>query len=168
MSHLTRQETLTVLAATGIEFPPATKLPDDALRKRLQQALNGAQSASRVLKGALLDPASLSQWSNSRAHESMGRNNLLEAYQLSQGMEVPLYENPMLDARQTIMALAKAWDDGFKWALIQDQAQQAAICVRVRLLHPFSYSAFDRHRLVGHHCIGGRQGHTSGRLAIPP
>ena len=105
MSHLTRQETLTVLAATGIEFPPATKLPDDALRKRLQQALNGAQSASRVLKGALLDPATLSQWSNSRAHESMGRNNLLEAYQLSQGMEVPLYENPMLDARQTVMGL---------------------------------------------------------------
>ena len=135
MSPLTRQETLTILAAIGVELPRATKLPDDALQKRLQQALNGAQSASRVLKGALLDPTSLSQWSGSPAHGSMSRNNLLEAYQLSQGMEVPLYENPMLDARQTVMALAKAWDDGLKWALIQDQAQQSAICVRVRLPH---------------------------------
>lgn len=64
-------------------------------------------------------------------HESMTRNNFLEAYQHSQGMAVPLYENPIHDARQTVMTLAKAWDDGFKWVLIQDHAKDFAICVRV-------------------------------------
>lgn len=50
MHDFTREEILSVLAGLGIELPPATKLPHEALQKRLKQSLLAAQSFFNVYR----------------------------------------------------------------------------------------------------------------------
>ncbi|TFY69765.1 hypothetical protein EVJ58_g251 [Rhodofomes roseus] len=137
MDSLTRQETLTILAGMGVELPPATKLPDEALQKRLRQALNGAQYVSNVLANSPLDLATLSAWPLAHSvYEGVRRGNLQEAqhnYQAKlQGRETELYKNPILDARQTLMGIAKWWDEEHRWMVLQDpESEQCAINIRL-------------------------------------
>ncbi|KZT64969.1 hypothetical protein DAEQUDRAFT_565796 [Daedalea quercina L-15889] len=137
MEALTRQETLTILASMGVELPSATKMPDDALQKRLRQALNSAQYISNVLSNPPLDPAALSAWPSGRSvYDGVRRGNFEEAMQnyqrKLQGKDVELYKNPMMDARQTLMGITQWWDQGHKWMVLQDPAaEQCAINIRL-------------------------------------
>jgi len=137
MDTLSRQETLAILAGMGVELPPATKLPDAALQKRLRQALNGAQFVSNVLPEPPLNPATLSAWPSAhKVYEGVRRGNFHEAqqnYQAKlQGKETELYKNPMLDARQTLMGIARWWDAGHRWMVLQDpDSEQCAINIRL-------------------------------------
>ena len=137
MEPLTRQETLTTLTGLGVELPPATKLSDEALQRRLRQALNCAQYVSHVLQTPPLDPAALPEWPSSRsAYDGVRRVNFQEAtenfHARLQGKEVELYKNPVIDARQTLMGIAKWWDEGHRWMVLQDpDSERCAINVRV-------------------------------------
>ena len=83
MEPLTRQETLTTLAGLGVELPPATKMPVDALQKRLKQALICAQSVSHTLKSPPLDPPTLPEWSSPRSvYDGVRRGNFQEATEI--------------------------------------------------------------------------------------
>lgn len=120
-------------------------MPDEALQKRLRQALSCAQYLSNVLKKPPLDPAILPEWPSSRTvYDGVRRVNFQEAtenfHARLQGKEVELYKNPMIDARQTLMSIAKSWDEGHRWMVLQDpDSEQCAINVRVsgrRSLYP--------------------------------
>ena len=137
MEPLTRQETLTTLAGLGVELPPATKMPVDALQKRLKQALICAQSVSHTLKSPPLDPPTLPEWSSPRSvYDGVRRGNFQEAtenfHAMLRGQGVELFKNPVMDARQTLMGIAKAWDEGHRWMVLQDpESERCAINVRV-------------------------------------
>lgn len=123
----------------GIEIPGDTKLSDSSLIKKLDQALNSAQSVSTLNLPASFNPSALRVWSqNSQkpALEAIRRGNFAEAMQnvaaSSRGTEAfPLYKNAFIDLRQTLMHLAKQWDNKNDVAIIQDAEQDHAICVRV-------------------------------------
>ncbi|KZT04914.1 uncharacterized protein LAESUDRAFT_760660 [Laetiporus sulphureus 93-53] len=149
MDTLTREETLKVLSELGIDLPPASKLPGDALEKRLRQALNAAQYVPRILPDPPSNPAALHPWpengsmGGSRSvHEAVKRNNVaeintvFEARKRGQNNPYPLYESAIMDVRQTLMSIGKYWDEGVRWCVIQDpECEISAINVKLLSVH---------------------------------
>lgn len=117
------------------------KLPDEALKKRLQQGLQAAQSSSRVLQTTPINPMVLPAWqgADKSVHEAIKRVNFSEAYtnyqRMRKGQDITpeLFVNPVMDLRQTLMSITAAWDQGHRWCVIQDPASESyAINIRVR------------------------------------
>lgn len=144
MEALTRKEILAVLSSMGIDLPPATKLSDEALDKRLKQALIAAQLFSHLKITLPLDPTSLSAWPATKdnkpnsVYNAIRRGNLAEAaanyaakLQGKDGLS-ELFVNAVMDLRQTLMSLTNTWDNGYRWCVIQDpDSENCAINVRV-------------------------------------
>lgn len=105
MEPLKRQEILSILTKLGVELPPATRLPDEALKKRLQQGLQAAQSSSRVLQTAPINPMVLPAWqgADKSVHEAIKRVNFSKAYtnyqRMRRGQDITpeLFVNPVMD-----------------------------------------------------------------------
>lgn len=139
--NLSRAETLTVLGKMGVSIPPRTKLSDEALEKRLRQALNASQLKSALVPSSTLDIKNLPSWPSTRnVYEAIRRGNMQEAMMTAAaragGSDTPfeLYTNAFMDLRQTLMSIAKNWDDGRKLAIVQDiDHERCAINIRVRL-----------------------------------
>ncbi|KAL6304709.1 hypothetical protein BKA93DRAFT_732547 [Sparassis latifolia] len=146
MEPLSRIDTLSVLSSMGIELPATTKLPDEALEKRLEQALYAAQSLAKVIPKVPLHIASVPSWPSCTSgvdetrsvHDAIRRGNFGEAVACmrarSVGAEnaVDLYVNPILDLRQTLMCIAKLWDDGYRCCVVKDpEGQTFAINIRM-------------------------------------
>jgi hypothetical protein len=143
-----RQNLLDQLAAIGVTLPKGTKMPDDALEKRLGQALDASQAFSDVITSVPFNPASLSTWSSSTHSqtllEAVQRANLIEAMrnaasqQMAQasgerGVDKPSkVEDTFMEVRQCVMHFAKYWEDGISMFALQDEAQDEAIIIRVR------------------------------------
>ncbi|KAH9944915.1 hypothetical protein B0H21DRAFT_779324 [Amylocystis lapponica] len=143
---LSREETLAILSSMGIELPPRTKLPDEALAKRLKQAINAAQCLSTVVPDAHVDPATIRRWptegENRSVYAAIRRGDLHEAAAtaharaLGRDQAVDLYTNAFMDLRQTLMGIAVAWDEGRTWGVIQDpQHETCAITFRIVSVH---------------------------------
>lgn len=139
----TRQETLALLSSMGVDLPPSTKLPDDALEKRLKRAINCAQSISTALPSVPLQPSAIPAWPHTSGktslQEAISRINFGEALAIqrarTQGQQNPhqLYENPFMDLRQTLLAVARAWDDGVETCILQDAGKfEHSVLIRVR------------------------------------
>ncbi|EMD36741.1 hypothetical protein CERSUDRAFT_50971 [Gelatoporia subvermispora B] len=141
MARLTRNELLSALASMGVEIPSHTKLGDDALDKRLRQALGCAESLSRVLPDTPFDPLTLPQWlsRNGSVYEATRRGNMQEAIMNTaaemRGQQSPfaeLYKNVFVDLRQTLLGISQMWDNGVHWCVIQDHvADESAINLRI-------------------------------------
>ncbi|KAL6304710.1 hypothetical protein BKA93DRAFT_259435 [Sparassis latifolia] len=84
MEPLSRTEILTILSSMGVELPPSTKLPDEALAKRLKQAINAAQYLTKVIPAPPLNIASVPAWppyspdsqAANSVHDAVRRDNL--------------------------------------------------------------------------------------------
>ena len=154
-----RQETLRALACFGVVLPPHTKLSDDALDKRLRQALIATQPLSQVLSSPdskstpLLNISPFSSWPQTGrpVHESSSRLSIQEATLAAHGLNpglAPLRHNPFHDLRQTIMHIAKAWDDGYRFCVVQDMEQKeeerVQIHLRVSMSHLLSFASKSR------------------------
>ncbi|KAJ7060580.1 hypothetical protein C8F01DRAFT_1143173 [Mycena amicta] len=169
MPVLSRQEILDLLAAMGVRLPPKTKLPDTELDKRLSKTLDSAQYLSRVVPDPPLDPTIHPCWFD-KTRKSMTvldgihRHNMLEAgmnaQQRATGTEAfPLFGNPFMDLRQTLMAIAKTCDEGrvgtkIPPIAIQDEADTSGIAMRVLDVRQFDASTpilivIYRHDLEG-------------------
>lgn len=142
---LTRIETLRVLSCMGIDLPAHTKLPDDALEKRLRQALNASQVLLTVTSSPVLDILSFSRRPSNKKQtvfDAIGRASMAEygAIMAKRAMGLstvdPLRVDPFDDVRQTVMHLAKNWDEGYKVLLVTDpqqsEAEKVPINIRVR------------------------------------
>ncbi|TRM62733.1 hypothetical protein BD626DRAFT_53655 [Schizophyllum amplum] len=140
-----REQIIGLLQSMGVEFPPGNKLADDALERRLTSALNFAQdlpSFSRILPFKPSEHPSWKEKHSKPVFEATRRGNLTEAFQnalsVREGrgrMSLSLYENAFIDARQTVMHLAKNYDNGHKVCVLQDKEQQEAICIRILDVH---------------------------------
>ncbi|OSX56732.1 hypothetical protein POSPLADRAFT_1158823 [Postia placenta MAD-698-R-SB12] len=148
MHDFTREEILSVLAGLGIELPPATKLPHEALQKRLKQSLLAAQSFFNVLPAPPVDPKSLTEWPlpehepDNTVLEAIKRSNLAEisaniqAMRRGEHVAPEIFVNPVSDLRQTLMGIASVWDKGLRWCVINDlESQVCTISLRILSIH---------------------------------
>ncbi|KAJ3542900.1 hypothetical protein NM688_g5923 [Phlebia brevispora] len=134
-----REELISALNYMRVAIPPETKLPDDALHKRLKHALNGSQNAANTIAKPDLDISGLPMWPSGRSvYEAGRRGDLSEGIQIASakdragGDPFPLYSNPFMDLRQTVMGISKHWDEGLKSAIVQDlNREKCGINLRV-------------------------------------
>ncbi|GBE83314.1 hypothetical protein SCP_0503620 [Sparassis crispa] len=134
----------------GVDLPPATKLPDDALEKRLKQALNASQCFSSVIPDPPLKPTTIPAWppfnpkggNDYSLQAAFTKGNFDEAFAnetariFGRQNAVDLYVNPMIDLRQTLMTIGKLCDEGFKCCVVQDtDSRSCAINIRFLSVH---------------------------------
>ncbi|OCH86730.1 hypothetical protein OBBRIDRAFT_796890 [Obba rivulosa] len=141
MKGLHRNEILAILTSMNVELPSNTRMSDEALDKRLRQALASAQYLTQVLPSPPLNPTKLPEWhpQNNSVYEAIRRGNMQEALlnvaAQMRGVESPLqelYKNVFLDLRQSLMGISQMWDRGARWCVMQDPvADQSAINIRM-------------------------------------
>jgi hypothetical protein len=142
-----RQDLLNQLAAIGVVLPKGTKMPNDALEKRLNQALDASQTFTEIITCVPFNPTGLNTWSSSTHSESLiqavQRGNLIEAMrnasaasqQIASGQSLvkhPKAEDTFMEVRQCMLQFAKHWEDGISVFVLQDEAQESGIILRVR------------------------------------
>lgn len=125
----------------GVSIPASSKLSTDALEKRLRQAISASQSLSTVISRPPIDLSRYNKWppkSTQKTFDAIRRGNFQEAMMTfearSKGLNgpIPLHTNTFMDIRQTLMSLARNWDKGTKWVVMQDLAQEkCGINIRV-------------------------------------
>ena len=138
-----RQELLNQLAAIGVALPKGTKMPNDALEKRLGQAFDASQRFAEVITSVPFQPASLSTWSSAPRSQSLlqavQRGNLIEAVRNAANKQMPVngqtvdeqLKDTFMEVRQCMLQFAKYWEDGLSMFVLQDEAQESAIILRV-------------------------------------
>ena len=146
MDQITRQETLQILSAMGVELPPGTKLPDEALIIRLDQALKSSQELPDILpspSSATLKISSLADWPSSRlgyVERAMYRANMEETSRVAAlkqaGVATPTFgdvgDDIFFELRQSVLSLGKSWDQRISCVVFQDpDHNEAAINIRV-------------------------------------
>lgn len=145
-----REELVELLKSLGIVLPPKTKLPSEALNTRLLKALDSTQRISKFLppnsssSDGKLNPAELSKWSRTSSEKllkAVERHNMQEATMVANSQSgmgpsdpFPLYANPFMDVRQTMMSIGNLWDTGCSAALMQNQEGTSGIAFRVSVL----------------------------------
>jgi len=140
----TRQELLVQLTAIGVALPKDTKMPNDALEKRLGQALDASQAFTDVITSLPFDPTSLDTWSSSTQLKTLlkavQRGNLIEAMRNAASLRmasssgtppVEQGEDTFMEVRQCMLQFAKNWEDGTSIFVLQDEAQESGMILRV-------------------------------------
>ncbi|KAJ7708151.1 hypothetical protein B0H17DRAFT_1124928 [Mycena rosella] len=110
-----RELTVELLRSMSVELPPKTKLPDAELDKRLSKTLDGCQ---------YLAPA---------------QHRGIELY-LRHATTYPLYVDPFMYLRQSIMTIGKNWDEGLTTMTLADKEQTGCIFMRIT-----EVLEFDKH-----------------------
>ncbi|KAL0072615.1 hypothetical protein AAF712_000378 [Marasmius tenuissimus] len=134
-----REEKLRLLACMGVELSPTTRLPEEAVDKRLKSAIDASQYFSSVITEVPLNPASFPTWSKSDKKnkpllDAVRRGNPAEAMAVARANGQnphPLFQNAFLDVRQTLMTMGNNLDNGCTEMILQDKGQDYAICLRV-------------------------------------
>ncbi|GLB41474.1 hypothetical protein LshimejAT787_1000740 [Lyophyllum shimeji] len=124
----------------GIKLPKTTKIPDDDLSKRLNQALDGAQRFNDLL-GPIspLNPSTLDQWASSKPLlEAVSRGSLNEAYRnMMDGYHrkarptSSAKEDTFTEVRQVLMGFANHYDQGHKLFALKDKQEEWCIIARI-------------------------------------
>ncbi|KAH9925057.1 uncharacterized protein BXZ73DRAFT_50096 [Epithele typhae] len=150
---LSRQETLSILRAMGVVIPETSVLPDDALDKRLKDALHAAQYKDRLPDP--LNLQSLPEWpkpspalaARRRGGDSgrdptsltnaMMRGNMHEMEQLDAAKRMDpnaaenLYMNPFICLRMVLTEVVKFCDYGSGWAVVDEGLMEEFVAIRV-------------------------------------
>ncbi|KAK7685082.1 hypothetical protein QCA50_011919 [Cerrena zonata] len=139
---LTRQEILHSLYSMGVELPPATKLPDEALNSRLDDAIKSCQELPDILPSpasSTLRITSLGDWPSGRLKvaKAIDRANLGEVAQNSmlnpelQGSGVDV----LGDLRYIVHGFADNWDQKMKAFFLNDPDDQQTLTIALRIVH---------------------------------
>lgn len=138
-----RKDLLTQLAAMGVVLPRGTKMTNDALEKRLSQALDASQTLHEVIPSTPFNPDSFPPWDMSKSLlKAVHRGNVMEAVmnaatssrtELGGGQSVPpSQENIFMEVRQCMLQFAKHFEDRHSTFVLQDKAQESGLIIRVR------------------------------------
>ncbi|KZV66415.1 hypothetical protein PENSPDRAFT_654889 [Peniophora sp. CONT] len=140
-----REQLLGLLRSMGAHLPSSTKSTDEALEKKLTFALNYAQNYTAHSDKAPFNPSELPVWKDTRdqaVYNAIQRGSIAEAMKNSQahaqgspGDAFPLYQNAFIDLRQTIMHMAKYFDQGRNSVILQDEDKEEVICIRILDVH---------------------------------
>lgn len=147
---LNRAELFRILTVMGIVVPSTSRLSNDALESRLEQAINSSQALLSVALTPPVVPAHYVAWPPGgkafTTFNAIRRGNMddvllaTEARKNGIGNPSPLGANPFMDIRQTLMTLARNWDNhGRKFAAVmQDKDEEEQRCaVNIRVSYTF-------------------------------
>jgi hypothetical protein len=145
-----RDDLLILLASMGVVLPKSTKIPDEALNKRLSQALDAAQQISVLINPTLVNPSIYELWSSDKTlFDATQRGNMLESFGnwISPGPKgvSSAKEDTFKELRQIIMAFAFTLEAKHRhFCLMDNSAPDWGVYVRVRYLasESKSYSKF--------------------------
>ncbi|KAH8798446.1 hypothetical protein DL96DRAFT_1639411 [Flagelloscypha sp. PMI_526] len=147
--EIAREEALALLYFLGVALPPATKLPLDALLRRIRQCLDVAQETKLYVPNSLLNPSSLPLWTTHTGDNSVGactqRFSLKDMTQdindksFGKRHYKDIYADPFLGLRKTLYGIAGAVDGGRRHFTIQDpDNKHCAISMRIVSIHKAS------------------------------
>ena len=145
-----RDDLLILLASMGVVLPKSTKIPDEALNKRVSQALDAAQQISVLINPTLVNPSIYELWSLDKTLlDATQRGNMLESFRnrISPGTKgvSSAKEDTFKELRQIIMAFAFTLEANHcRFCLMDTSAPDWGVYVRVRHLasENKSYSEF--------------------------
>lgn len=135
-----RMGLLAQLESIGVALPKSTKMPNDALSKRLHQALDASQRISEFAAAMPLDPSKLEKWSAKPRTKSLmdafQRVNLAEATEIQtrkmRGLTQLEEQSIFMEVRQGVLQFAKLGEETPVFVL-KDEIEDEAVIVRVRL-----------------------------------
>ncbi|KAH8798448.1 hypothetical protein DL96DRAFT_1720569 [Flagelloscypha sp. PMI_526] len=109
--EIAREEALAFLHFFGVALPPTTKLPLDALLRRIRQCLDAAQETKVYIPNSLLNPGSLPLWTTHSGDNSVRARMLclnlkdMDEFRTAASLgKKPFknqYEDPFADLRKT-------------------------------------------------------------------
>jgi len=134
-----RDDLLVLLECMGIKLPRGTKIPDNDLNKRLQQAIDGAQRFTDLFGSEIsLNPSGLQKWASFGSKslvEAMSRTNVEEALEnRRQGRLRPTstaVEDTFREVRQVILGFSVNWEEGRQHFVLMDTNQEWGVIIRV-------------------------------------
>lgn len=140
-----QHELLDQLEAIEAGLPKGTKMPNNVLDKCLGQALDTLQTFTEVIKLIPFNPTNLSKWSSSTCSKSLldavQCNNLIKAmHNATASKQMPgakaligstSKEEIFMEVRQCMLQFANHYKQIVKHFVLQDEAQQSGIVVRV-------------------------------------
>ena len=141
-TEVSREEKLGLLGSMGVELSPTTRLPEEAVDKRLKSAIDAAQYFSSIIKEVPVNPASFPMWSKSDTKnkpllDAVRRGNYAEAFAVAKAngsSPYPLFQNAFMDVRQTLMTMGNNLDNDCTQMILQDKEHEYAICLRVGIM----------------------------------
>lgn len=138
-----RKDIIGFLHSLGACIPPSTKLADDALTARLNEALDSAQRTCVYATNQQLPIDTFHPWQAKMGYSvetAFARGlDVIEANPQDLTSAFPKYTTTFLELCQTLAQLAANVDDGKRVCVIQDADQKSCIALRVSLamqLHP--------------------------------
>ncbi|KAH8798447.1 hypothetical protein DL96DRAFT_1699457 [Flagelloscypha sp. PMI_526] len=146
MKARVRDEALALLHSLGVILPPKTKLPLEALLRRIRQCLDAAQETKLYIHTSSINPGVLPAWTThsgeNSLQERMYRFSYKEASQnhtarlLGKESYKELYEDPFQDLRMTLQQIAIKVDAGHHAFIVQDSDKEhCGINMRVISTH---------------------------------
>lgn len=133
-----REDLLAQLTAMDVVLPRGTKMTNEALDKRLGQALDASQTITEVLTSGSLEHAILPPWDFKKdLVDAVQRVNLQEAARNQAAKRdgtIAGQGNIFMEVRQCILALATHNKQGRDMFVLEDQEQESGCVMRVRAL----------------------------------
>ncbi|VDB84575.1 unnamed protein product [Peniophora sp. CBMAI 1063] len=137
-----------LLASMGVRLPTSTKLPEDAIERKLTSAINYAQNFIAYSERAPFNPARLSTWEGTQTQsivDCIWRSSYFEAG-LTAGVNgggpssLSLGNSAFMDLRETVLHMAQHYNGGRESFVLQDEGREEAICIRILGVHVLDVS----------------------------
>ncbi|KJA22761.1 hypothetical protein HYPSUDRAFT_66766 [Hypholoma sublateritium FD-334 SS-4] len=129
-----REDLYFLLGSTGAILPPATKIADDGIRKRIVQAFDISQEIALLFGAAPIDTPKLLPWSNSKTiYAATRRGSLMEHFtgtMPKKGVHSAQWET-FQEMRQTLDCIAFGIDSRVRDFLLVGPQNHWAVFVRV-------------------------------------
>lgn len=136
--NILREDLYFLLGSTGAILPPATKIPDDGIKKRIIQAFDTSQETAILFGATPIDTAELPPWTSSKTiYAATRRGSLMEKFtgtMPKKGAHSAQWET-FQEMRQTLDCIAFGIDSRVRDFLLVGPQNEWAVFVRVRVLH---------------------------------
>lgn len=134
--EILREDLYFLLGSTGAILPPATKIPDEAIKKRIIQAFDIAQETPLIIGSTPIDTSKLLPWDKSKKiYAATRRGSLMDKLTETmpkKGAQSAKWET-FQEMRQTLDCIAFGIDSQARDFLLVGPHSQWAVFIRVGL-----------------------------------
>ena len=128
-------ELLKALDDMNISVPTTSKLPENALKKRLKQGIDASQAVLGEHTNPTVDISSLSEWPAAQKVADKTRIMNLDEQVLASDGDPSLKKSSFIFVRGVVFGAASTFDDGNRTMSIHtrsDEGSESSIFIRVR------------------------------------
>jgi len=136
---ISREDILVVLSSMGVVLSKDTKMPLEALNKRLGNALDASQQFEQLIGTTTVDPSEFAEWTEKKILEASYRNNIEESLTGTGAMSqrkkghLSAKEDTFRELRQSILGIAHSCDERHTDVYYMDGEEKWAIFLQVCL-----------------------------------